>query len=112
VKVVKNKIAPPFKQAEFQIHYGAGIYSSGEIIDLGVKQGFVDKAGAWYAYAGNKIGQGKANAAQYLSDNPDMAKEIEAKVREDLLPKKTKPDGKVDAIPVVVEEAAEESIDF
>jgi recombination protein RecA len=87
VKVVKNKIAPPFKQAEFQIHYGAGIYRMGEIIDLGVKQGFVDKAGAWYAYAGNKIGQGKANAAQFLAENPDIAKEIEAKIREDLLPK-------------------------
>ena len=87
VKVVKNKIAPPFKQAEFQIHYGAGIYRMGEIIDLGVKQGFVDKAGAWYAYAGNKIGQGKANAAQFLSENPEIAQEIEAKVREDLLPK-------------------------
>ncbi|WP_373289558.1 hypothetical protein [Marinomonas arctica] len=74
--------------------YGAGIYRMGEVIDLGVKQGFVDKAGAWYAYNGNKIGQGKANAAQFLADNPDMAKEIEAKIREDLLPKTAKADGK------------------
>ncbi|TPE50927.1 recombinase RecA [Maribrevibacterium harenarium] len=85
VKVVKNKIAPPFKQAEFQIMYGSGIYRMGEIIDLGVKQGFIDKAGAWYAYGGNKIGQGKANAAQYLSDNPSIAAEIEAKIRAELL---------------------------
>jgi recombination protein RecA len=85
VKVVKNKIAPPFKQAEFQIMYGSGIYRMGEIIDLGVKQGFIDKAGAWYAYGGNKIGQGKANAAQYLADNPSIAAEIEAKIRAELL---------------------------
>ncbi|SBS37914.1 Protein RecA [Marinomonas spartinae] len=90
VKVVKNKVAPPFKQAEFQIHYGAGIYRMGEIIDLGVKQNIVDKSGAWYAYNGNKIGQGKANAAQFLADNPEIAQEIEAKVREDLLPSKEK----------------------
>jgi len=74
--------------------YGAGIYRMGEVIDLGVKQGFVDKAGAWYAYNGNKIGQGKANAAQFLADNPEIAAEIEAKIREDLLPKGTKADSK------------------
>ncbi|TBR43570.1 recombinase RecA [Marinomonas agarivorans] len=87
VKVVKNKIAPPFKQAEFQIMYGAGIYRMGEIIDIGVKQGLVDKSGAWYAYNGDKIGQGKANAAQYLTDNPAIAQEIESKIRAELLPK-------------------------
>ena len=81
VKVVKNKVSPPFKQAEFQILYGKGIYRMGEIIDLGVKQGLVDKAGAWYAYKGDKIGQGKANAAQYLQDNPNIAEEIEAQIR-------------------------------
>src|SRR5690554_2488254 len=85
VKVVKNKVAPPFKQAEFQIMYGKGIYHMGEIIDLGVKCNLVDKAGAWYSYKGDKIGQGKANAAQYLEDNPAIAEEIEAAVREQLL---------------------------
>jgi recombination protein RecA len=85
VKVVKNKVAPPFKQAEFQILYGEGIYHMGEVIDLGVKCGLVDKAGAWYAYNGDKIGQGKANAAKYLSDNPKTAEVIEAKIREQLL---------------------------
>ncbi|WP_319941661.1 recombinase RecA [Aestuariirhabdus haliotis] len=81
VKVVKNKVSPPFKQAEFQILYGKGIYHMGEVIDLGVKLGLVDKAGAWYSYNGDKIGQGKANAAQFLQDNPAMAKEIEDKIR-------------------------------
>lgn len=85
VKVVKNKMAPPFKQAEFQIMYGKGIYHMGEIIDLGVKQGLVDKSGAWYAYGGNKIGQGKANAAQFLSENPEIAEEIESQIRSALL---------------------------
>ena len=100
VKVVKNKVSPPFKQAEFQIHYGKGIYRMGEVIDLGVKQGLVDKAGAWYAYNGNKIGQGKANAAKFLLDNPDIAQTIETKIREELLGKKPTPELQV------VEEAA------
>ncbi len=81
VKVVKNKVSPPFKQAEFQIMYGKGIYRMGEIIDLGVKLELVDKSGAWYAYKGNKIGQGKANAAQFLAENPEIAKEIEGQIR-------------------------------
>ena len=85
VKVVKNKVAPPFKQTEFQIIYGKGIYRMGEILDLGVKQGLVDKAGAWYAYKGNKIGQGKSNAAQFLTENPEMSEEIEAQIRAQLL---------------------------
>ncbi|MDP0562170.1 MAG: recombinase RecA [Candidatus Endonucleobacter sp. (ex Gigantidas childressi)] len=85
VKVVKNKVAPPFRQAEFQILYGKGIYRMGEVLDLGVKQKLVDKAGAWYAYKGNKIGQGKANAAQYLQDNPKIAAEIEGLIRTELL---------------------------
>ncbi len=85
VKVVKNKVSPPFKQAEFQILYGKGIYRMGEIIDLGVKQGLVDKAGAWYAYKGDKIGQGKANASQYLLDYPAVAEEIEGQIRTALL---------------------------
>ena len=85
VKVVKNKVSPPFKQAEFQILYGQGIYRMGEIIDLGVQNGLVDKAGAWYAYNGDKIGQGKANAAKYLEEHPESAKAIETALRDKLL---------------------------
>ncbi|WEK29926.1 MAG: recombinase RecA [Candidatus Pseudomonas phytovorans] len=85
VKVVKNKVSPPFRQAEFQILYGKGIYRNGEIIDLGVSQGLVEKSGAWYAYKGNKIGQGKANAAKYLAENPAIGEEIEKQIREKLL---------------------------
>jgi recombination protein RecA len=85
VKVVKNKVAPPFKQAEFIIQYGAGINKLGELIDLGVAQGLVDKAGAWYAYQGNKIGQGKANAMKFLQDNPAVSDEIEKELRARLL---------------------------
>ncbi len=81
VKVVKNKVSPPFKQAEFQIMYGAGIYHMGEVIDWGVKLNLVDKSGAWYAYKGDKIGQGKANAARFLEENPDIANEIENQIR-------------------------------
>lgn len=73
VKVVKNKVAPPFRQAEFQIMYGKGIFHLGEIVDLGVKQGLVEKSGAWYAYKGEKIGQGKKNAAVFLKENPHIA---------------------------------------
>ena len=85
VKVVKNKVAPPFKQAEFIIMYGAGISKDGELVDLGVLHKLIDKAGAWYAYKGNKIGQGKANAMKYLQENPAVAKEIEAELRRMLL---------------------------
>jgi len=105
VKVVKNKVAPPFRQAEFQILYGKGIYRNGEIfrqaefqilygkgiyrngeiIDLGVQQGLVEKSGAWYAYKGSKIGQGKANAAKYLEENPEIGQEIEQQIRAKLL---------------------------
>ena len=85
VKVVKNKVSPPFRQAEFQIMYGAGIYHMGEVIDLGVQQGLVDKSGAWYAYKGDKIGQGKANAARYLEEHPEVAAEIEGEIRSRLL---------------------------
>ncbi|WP_027350027.1 recombinase RecA [Halotalea alkalilenta] len=85
VKVVKNKVAPPFRQTEFQILYGQGIYHAGEVIDLGVQCNLVDKAGAWYSYKGSKIGQGKANAAQFLVDNPTMMEEIEAQIRAQLL---------------------------
>jgi recombination protein RecA len=85
VKVVKNKMAPPFKQAEFQILYGEGISREGEIIDMGVKQGFVDKAGAWYSYNGERIGQGKENVREFLKQNPDIAADIEGKIRAELL---------------------------
>jgi len=85
VKVVKNKIAAPFRQAEFQIMYGEGINFYGELVDLGVKHKFIEKAGAWYSYQGDKIGQGKANAGNYLRENPQIATEIEQKLRETLL---------------------------
>ncbi|WP_415895169.1 recombinase RecA [Neptuniibacter sp. PT34_22] len=85
VKVVKNKVSPPFRQAEFQIMYGEGIYHMGEVIDLGVKEGLVDKSGAWYAYNGDKIGQGKANASKFLEENPEIANEIETELRNRLL---------------------------
>lgn len=85
VKVVKNKVAPPFKQTEFQILYGAGINRMGEIIDLGVKLGFVEKSGAWYAYEGTKIGQGKNNVGKFLQENPEIADTIESKIRAELL---------------------------
>ncbi|HEY9136065.1 MAG TPA: recombinase RecA [Pseudomonadales bacterium] len=85
VKVVKNKVAPPFKQAEFQILYNQGINRQGEIIDFGVQLGLVDKAGAWYAYQGNKIGQGKTNACQFLNENPNISQEIEQQIRQQLL---------------------------
>jgi len=87
VKVVKNKVAPPFKQVEFDILYGQGISREGEIIDLGVKQGIVEKSGAWYSYDGTRIGQGKDNVRNYLREHPEMATDIEAKVRDQLLPK-------------------------
>lgn len=85
VKVVKNKVAPPFRQAEFIIQYGAGISKDGELIDLGVAEKLIDKAGAWYAYKGNKIGQGKANAMKFLQENTAIAQEIEAELRRRLL---------------------------
>ncbi|AOT09590.1 recombinase RecA [Pseudoalteromonas luteoviolacea] len=85
VKVVKNKVAPPFKQAEFIIMYGEGSSKQGELIDLGVKHKLVDKAGAWFSYNGNKIGQGKANSIKFLKENVAIADEIEGKLREMLL---------------------------
>jgi len=81
VKVVKNKVAPPFKQAEFDILYGEGISREGEIIELGSNLKLVEKAGAWYSYKGEKIGQGKDNARDYLKEHPDIADEIDAKIR-------------------------------
>ena len=84
VKVVKNKVAPPFKTAEFDILYGEGISREGEIIDLGVNAKIVDKSGSWYAYNGEKIGQGKDNSREFLRENPDLAREIENKIRDSL----------------------------
>jgi len=84
VKVVKNKVAPPFKQAEFDILYGEGVSREGEIVDLGVIAKLVEKSGSWYAYNGEKIGQGKDNAREFLKANPDVAREIENKIRANL----------------------------
>jgi recombination protein RecA len=86
VKVVKNKVAPPFREAEFEIMYGQGISRNGEIIDIGVLQGLVEKSGSWYSYNGERIGQGKENARNFLEQHPDIARTIETKIREKLLP--------------------------
>ncbi len=86
VKVVKNKVAPPFKQAEFQILYGSGINNTGEILDMGVQLGLVDKAGSWYSYQGERIGQGKQNACDYLDNHQQIRDEVEAQIRAQLLP--------------------------
>jgi recombination protein RecA len=86
VKVVKNKVAPPFKKVEFDILYGEGISREGEIITLGVQEGIIDKSGAWYSYNGDRIGQGKDNVRNYLKENPHIAEDIEAQVRVRLLP--------------------------
>ncbi len=101
VKVVKNKVAPPFKQAEFDILYGEGISLEGEIIDMGVKEGIVDKSGSWYSYSGTRIGQGKDNARGYLRENPVISKEIEGKIREKALA----PASGITSGPLAVDEA-------
>lgn len=88
VKVVKNKVAPPFKQCEFQILYGKGINRTGEILNLGVQQKLIEKAGAWYSYQGDKIGQGAKKAAEYLEQNPDLLNSIDQQIRQELLPSK------------------------
>ncbi|UXZ54741.1 recombinase RecA [Halomonas sp. 7T] len=108
VKVVKNKVAPPFRQAEFQILYGKGIYHAGEVIDLGVQCNLVDKAGAWYSYKGKKIGQGKANSALYLEEHPEIMQEIETQIREQLL---AKPDPKKEETAPVADVAADSDDD-
>jgi recombination protein RecA len=102
VKVVKNKVAPPFKQAEFDILYGQGISREGGLIDMGVEHGFVRKSGAWYTYEGDQLGQGKENARQFLKDNPDLADEIEKKIKEKLGigPQVDKPAEPVAEVPV------------
>jgi len=86
VKVVKNKVAPPFRQTEFQIMYGKGIHRTGEIIELGVKQGLIEKSGAWYSHGADRIGQGRKNAAEFLDSHPDMKGAIEGNIRAQLLP--------------------------
>jgi recombination protein RecA len=86
VKVVKNKVAPPFRQANFEILYGEGISREGEIIELGVGQGLIEKSGAWYSYNGDRIGQGKENVRNFLRENPDIARHIETQIRATLLP--------------------------
>src|SRR5690349_7533966 len=103
VKVVKNKVAPPFKTAEFEILYGTGISREGEIVDLGVKQNIIEKSGAWYSFEGERIGQGKENARDFLLEHKDIAATIEKRVRAELLPKKVPP---VEAPAVVEEEGA------
>ncbi|GAC33466.1 recombinase RecA [Paraglaciecola polaris] len=100
VKVVKNKIAPPFKQAEFQIMYGEGINRDGELIDLGVKHGFVQKAGAWYSYGDERIGQGKANSTKYLKEHKEVRDELNKKLRDLLLsPKESLPKEPLESAP-------------
>ncbi|NOR36805.1 MAG: DNA recombination/repair protein RecA, partial [Woeseiaceae bacterium] len=98
VKVVKNKVSPPFKMAEFEILYGFGISREGEIIDLGVQHGLIDKAGSWYSYGEDRIGQGKENVREYLKANPETSAEIEAKIRAILLPEKTDAPEATDAV--------------
>jgi recombination protein RecA len=93
VKVVKNKVAPPFREAEFEIMYGQGISREGEIIELGSSLGIIEKSGAWYAYKGNRIGQGKDNARTYLQSNREVAREIEEQVRARLLPPRQQRNG-------------------
>jgi recombination protein RecA len=97
VKVVKNKVAPPFREAEFEIMYGQGISREGEIIELGSAQGIIEKSGAWYAYKGNRIGQGKDNTRTYLQANREVAREIEEQIRARLLPTKQQRNGGVEA---------------
>jgi len=92
VKVVKNKVAPPFKQANFEILYGTGISLEGELIELGVKLNIIDKAGAWYSYKTDRIGQGRENVKQFLKDNQEIAKDIESRIRAELLSKDTEKD--------------------
>ncbi len=94
VKVVKNKVAPPFKLANFEILYGEGISREGELIELGVKNGIIDKSGAWYSYGSDRIGQGKENVRKFLKENPDVAEEIEARIRDIVFPK---PEGEAPA---------------
>jgi recombination protein RecA len=102
-KVVKNKVSPPFKQAEFDILYGKGISREGSLIDMGVDQGFIRKSGSWFTYEGEQLGQGKENARNYLTDNPDVANEIEKKIKEKLGIGAVMTDDLVDVLPAPVD---------
>ena len=105
VKVVKNKVAPPFKRANFDILYGEGISREGELVDLGVAHNIVDKAGTWYSYKGDRIGQGKDNVRAFLKENPDIALNIETQLRDILIPKQSQASAEpLVAVPVVEEE--------
>jgi recombination protein RecA len=98
VKVVKNKVAPPFRQANFEILYGEGVSREGEIIELGVAQGLIEKSGAWYSYNGDRIGQGKENVRSFLKENPDITRHIESQIRAALIPEADKPEGRTEAV--------------
>ena len=102
VKVVKNKVAPPFRQATFEILYGEGVSREGEIIELGVGQGLIEKSGAWYSYNGDRIGQGRENVRNFLKENPDIARHIEAQIRAALIPDETE-------VPEAQDEAPQDS---
>jgi recombination protein RecA len=106
VKIVKNKVAPPFKVVEFDLMYGKGISKTGELVDLGAKAGVVEKSGAWYAYKGEKIGQGRENAKIYLEQNPNVAEEIEKVIRDQAAAISAALDGN----PVSKEEATKDKI--
>ena len=98
VKVVKNKVAPPFRQANFEILYGEGVSREGEIIELGVAQGLIEKSGAWYSYNGDRIGQGKENVRIFLKENPDITRHIESQIRAALIPDTDEPEDRAEAI--------------
>ncbi len=98
VKVVKNKVAPPFRQANFEILYGEGVSREGEIIELGVAQGLIEKSGAWYSYNGDRIGQGKENVRIFLKENPDITRHIESQIRAALIPETDEPEDRAEAI--------------
>ena len=104
VKVVKNKVAPPFKNTEFEILYGEGISREGEIIDIGVREGLIQKSGAWYSYDGDRIGQGKENSRTFMLENPEIAADIEARIRERLMPTATA-EAAADEVPEAAEAA-------
>ncbi len=107
VKIVKNKVSPPFKVVEFDLMYGKGISKNGELIDLGAKAGIIEKSGAWYAYKGEKIGQGKENAKVYLEQNPSIAAEVEKIIRE----KAAAISAALDGNPAPKEKASEKTVD-
>ena len=109
-KIVKNKVAPPFKQAEFDIMYGHGISKEGDVLDCAVENGIVDKAGAWYSYEGSRIGQGRENVKKYLEEHPEMLNRMEAQIREKLSPSEKKPE-EAPAAPGAAEEIPDD-LDF